>query len=85
MYVMGIYCFFVKQATLRRKNKDYLVGLQIVCPSGEICPYLDSCTNPTDPLPVSNMVHSVVRDLIRNENITKHGIVFLSIYLLTTN
>jgi hypothetical protein len=32
---------------------------------------LESYINSTDPLPASNMVHSVIRNLIRNENINK--------------
>jgi hypothetical protein len=35
------------------------------------CLFLESYINSTDPLPASNMVHSVIRNLIRNENITK--------------
>ena len=33
-YVTGIFCFSAKHAALRRKSKDWLVGIRMMCPSG---------------------------------------------------
>jgi hypothetical protein len=33
-YATGIFCFSAKHAALRRKSKDWLVGIRMMCPSG---------------------------------------------------
>ena len=36
-YAIGVCCFSAKHATLRRKSKDWLLGIRIMCPSGTTC------------------------------------------------
>ena len=40
---IGICCFSVKQETLRRKTKDWLVRIRIMCPSGTTRLPADCC------------------------------------------
>ena len=54
-YKIGYYFFSANQETLRRKSKDWLVRVRIVCSSGATCPFVDSCINLIDQLPVSNI------------------------------
>jgi hypothetical protein len=36
-YKIGICCFSTKHAALRRKSKDWLGGIRIMCSSGATC------------------------------------------------
>ena len=42
-YKIGICCFSAKHAALRRKSKDWLLGIRITCPSGATCLPADCC------------------------------------------
>jgi hypothetical protein len=42
-YKIGICCFSAKHAALRRKNKDWWLGIRIMCPSGATCVSVNSC------------------------------------------
>ena len=42
-YKIGICCFFTKNASLRRKSKDWLARIRIMCPSGATRLSADCC------------------------------------------
>ena len=42
-YKIGICCFSTKHAALRRKSKDWLGGIRIMCSSGATCVSADCC------------------------------------------
>jgi hypothetical protein len=42
-YNIGICCFSVKLAALRRKRKTGWLGIRIMCPSGATCLSADCC------------------------------------------
>jgi hypothetical protein len=42
-YKIGICCFSAKYAALRRKSKDWLARIRIMCQSGVTCLSVDCC------------------------------------------
>jgi hypothetical protein len=42
-YKIGICCFSAKYAALRRKSKDWLAQIRIMCQSGVTCLSVDCC------------------------------------------
>ena len=42
-YEMGMCCFSVKHAALRRKRKDWWLGIRIMFPSEATCPSAECC------------------------------------------
>jgi hypothetical protein len=42
-YAIGIYCFAAKHAVLRRKSKNWMARIRIMCRNGATCLHTDYC------------------------------------------